>query len=284
MIDLGEVNHILGLRVLRDENQVSIDQRYYVENVLKKFGMDQCKPVSTPIETSTYLLPLQDEEEAVNLEEYRSAVGALNYAAMVTRPDIATAVGIVARYVQKPGNPHWAALKRIFRYLRGTIDFGLVYNLDNKVNMEIVLDAYSDADWAGDCADRKSTTGYVMLLAGAAVSWRSGKHRCIAQSTCEAELIAANEATKELVWLRRLLEELGFDQSKPVTLRMDNNGARQLANNRMISQWSKHIDIRYHYIRDIIESNQLMLEHIASENDIADIFTKSLPVFKSFEF
>ena len=230
MTDLGEVNHILGLRVLCSEGQISIDQSYYIENILRKFGMDKCNPVSTPMETNCKLLPVQENENTVNIEEYRSAVGALNYIAMVTRPDIATAVAKVARFVQKPGNSHWTAVKRIMRYLRGTTDFGLVYKKDITDN-DPILEVYVDTDFAGDPVDRKSTSGFVVKLNGTAVSWKSGKQDALSYSTLDAEYIAAGLVTKEVIWLRRLLKKLGLNQSEPTIIKIDNDRAKDLANN-----------------------------------------------------
>src|SRR5579871_1080763 len=170
MTDLGEVYHILGLRILKKDGQISVDQSYYIEKILKRYQMDKYNAVNTPIDTSIKLTTLREHEKIVNAEEYRSIVGALNYATMLTRPDIATAVGIVARYMQKPGRLHWLALKRIMKYLKGTVDYGLVFYQGDIANDKITIEAYCDADWAGNLDDRKSTSGYVIKLGDTAIS------------------------------------------------------------------------------------------------------------------
>jgi hypothetical protein len=238
--------------------------------------MDECIPVSTPVDNSLKLIPITRDEEIVDANEYRSIVGALNYAAVLTRPDIAFAVGMVSRYMQKPGKLHWIAVKRIMRYLKGTINYGLIYQEDLDIK-NIVLEAYCDSDWAGDVIDRKSTSGYIVKLCGMIISWRSGKQDCLATSTVVAEYIAASTATKEVIWLRNLLEELGYMQKKPTIMKMDNSGAKNLANNEMISQKTKHIDIKYHSIQEELKAQKLKLEFIPGRWNTADIFTKGLP-------
>ena len=168
--DLGEVNHILGLRVLKKKGYISIDQEHYVKNMLKKFNMDGCNSVSTPMEVNLKLRSVEDDREVVDVERYRSAIGTLNYVAMVTRPDIATAVSMVARFMQKPGKQHWYAVKRIMRYLQGTSSYGLIYRADEGKDQRISLEAYCDTDWAGDIGDQKSISGYVIKLGGTIVS------------------------------------------------------------------------------------------------------------------
>jgi Reverse transcriptase (RNA-dependent DNA polymerase)/Chromo (CHRromatin Organisation MOdifier) domain len=247
MSDLGEVHHILGLRVLRKDGKISIDQAHYVEKMLKKYQIEECIPVSTPVDNSLKLIPITDEKDIVDAKEYRSIVGALNYVAVLTRPDIAFAVGIVSRYMQKPGKLHWMAVKRIMRYLKGTSNYGLIYHKKD-LEKNIILEALCDSDWAGNIVDRKSTTGYMTMLGETILSWKSGKQECVASSTLEAEYIAASTAAKEIIWLRKLMEELGYKQDEPTVMKMDNSGARNLANNEMLSQRMKHIDIRYHFI------------------------------------
>ena len=145
--------------------------------------MENCKPTAVPMDPGLKLESAKDDQEVVNQQAYQSSVGSLLYLSTVTRPDIAFAVGTVARFASKPTSTHWAALKRILRYLRGTSDLGILYN--SETNMPLV--AYSDADWAGDVNDRKSTSGYIFQLSGAAVSWRSKKQNCVALSSAEAD-------------------------------------------------------------------------------------------------
>src|SRR5271156_4598187 len=158
MSDLGPTHHILGLHITRDLETISINQAHFTNQLLKKYRMNECHPVATPLDTSCKLFPLAEDEQIIDNHRYRSIVGSLLHLAIVSRPDVATAVGMVARHVEKPGQRHWTAVKRIMRYLKGTVSHGLVYkNHDGTVS----LDVFCDADWAGDLSDRKSTTGYV---------------------------------------------------------------------------------------------------------------------------
>ena len=206
--------------------------------------------MNTPVDRSIKLVPLRADEEIVDAMEYKSIIGALNYAALLTRPDIAFLVSLVSRYMQKPGKMHWNAVMRILRYLKGTKNYGLRYSQDEHFDKNNCLEAFCDSDWAEDIADRKSTSGYIVTMGGTIISHKSGKQDCIATSSVQAEYIAASTAAREVIWLRRLLKELGFEQKVPTLMRMDNTGAKDLAENEMIRQRTKHIDIRYHFIRE----------------------------------
>ena len=157
MMDLGEVHHLLGLCILQDKKCTLIDQMHYVKSILKKTKMDNCKPMNTPMEPGLHLVSLLPDEEGYKIEEYWSIVGALNYAAVLTRPDISTAVRFLAWYMQKPGKTHWNTLIWILRYLHGTVNYGLVYHHNGNG-----IEVYCDSDWVGDHTDCKSTTGYVI--------------------------------------------------------------------------------------------------------------------------
>jgi hypothetical protein len=202
------------------------------------------------------------------------------FATVATRPDIAAAVGMLARHVERPGQAHWTAVKRVFRYLQGTRNFGITYRRN-----ATSLNAYCDADWAGDVSDRKSTSGFVLMLSGGPVIWKSAKQKCTALSTVEAEYIAASDATREIIWASRFIQEIDPQQIKdsPITLKIDNNGARELANNSMISQRTKHIDIRYHFIRESIKSGAILLQRCPSKDMTADVLTKALPAIRFCE-
>jgi len=275
MTDLGPIHHILGLHITRDHESISINQTRYTNQLLKKYRMSECHPTSTPLDTSIKLLPLPSDEEPMDKHLYRSAVGSLLHLAIVSRPDIATAVGMVARHIERPGKNHWIAVKRILRYLKGTVSHGLVYRSNNN-DQNIALDVFCDADWAGDAEKRKSTTGFVAMMANAAIAWKSVRQECTALSSVEAEYVAAATAAREVVWLRRFLNELGYQQA-PTIMRIDNEGARELATNAMISARTKHIELRYHYIRECINNNDIELIHCPSKGNTADIFTKALP-------
>ena len=171
--------------------------------------MDQCYPVSTPMEISIKLLLLQENEEVIDHAEYRSVVGALNYLTMVTRPDITFATGIVVRFVHKPGLVYWQTVKKILRYLKETADYGLIFKRNCGAD-NLTLDVYCDANWAGDIGDRKSTSGFLVKYKGTAVSQKTGKQSSVALSILETKYIGATIVTKEVIQLKRLIEELGF--------------------------------------------------------------------------
>ena len=194
MTDMGTLHHFLAMKITyADSGNIWIGQPTYEREVLKKFGMDNSKPVATPVEK---LVKATDDDELVDTELYQSVVGSLLYLSMKTRPDIAYAVGNVARFSSKQSKIHWIAVKRIMRYLNGTLDYGLLHHCTDDIA------GFSDADWAGDHDDRKSTPGFVFMISGAAISWNSKKHTCVALSTAEAEYIALAKAAQEPIWLQ----------------------------------------------------------------------------------
>ncbi|XP_065060473.1 uncharacterized protein LOC135687761 [Rhopilema esculentum] len=202
------------------------------------------------------------------------SIGCLTYAATATRSDIAAAVGVLSQFMSHPSKKHWQGIKRIFRYIKGTVNCGLKFESFSEMNSSLL--GYSDADWGGDLSTRKSTSGYLFKLCGGIVSWKKKKQPVIALSSTEAEYIALCSSTQEAVWLRRLLESIGFAQQKPTTVYEDNQGAIALSKNTKNHAKTKHIDIRYHYIREAIEKNNIMLEYCPIEQQTADILTKGL--------
>ena len=210
---------------------------------------------------------------------YASVVGSLMYAMLCTRPDICYAVGVVSRYQSNPGPAHWIAVKHILKYLRRTKDYMLVYS-----GSDLNLLGYTDSDFQADKDSRKSTSGSVFTLNGGAVVWRRIKQSSIADSTMEAEYIAASKAAKEAVWLKNFLGDLGIFPSLqgPVTLYCDNSGAVANSNEPRSYKRGKHIERKYHLIREIVHRGDVAVMKIASENNIADPFTKTLPA-KIFE-
>ena len=194
---MGKLHYFLGISVKQEKSgAVWISQPVYTESLLRKYDMQDCKPVSTPVESGTKLKVATDEDECVDQQLYQSAVGSLMYLSVASRPDITYAVSNLARFSAKPTKEHWSAVKRVFRYLRGTISLGIHYTCKGQDR----LVGYSDADWGGDINDRKSTSGYMFQVSGGAVSWRSKKQRCVALSTAKAEYIALSAATQESLW------------------------------------------------------------------------------------
>ena len=262
MKDLGQLHHFLGVKVIQDQSTgaIWIGQPSYTDRLLQKFGMTECKSVKSPVNPDVKLMPIESSDDICHQPLYQAAVGGLLYLSTKTRPDIAFAVGSVARFSAKPSKEHWTALKRILRYLKGTADLGLVY----KEGTPIEVTGYSDADWAGDVQDQKSTSGYVFLLAGGAINWRSNKQTCVALSTAEAEYVALAAAAQEAMWLQRLMSDLLMKEIRKTTIHEDNK-SHQESHGR-----TKHIDIKYHFIRDLVEDERIQLTYCASEDMIAD--------------
>ena len=282
MDDRGEIHYILGMSVHRDRKQkiLTIDQKCYLENVLLKFNMEDCKAIATPIDPALNLVSLSEEEDSIDVTMYQSAIGSLNYAAICTRPDLSTVVGKLGKFMQKPGNDHWVAVKRVLRYIKGTLNYGLVYRHSDT----FCLYGYSDADYAGCQETRKSTSGHVFRLGGCTVSWRSKKQSIIAQSSTESEYVALCSAAQEAVWLRRLLSGIGFHQDAPTLLYEDNQSAILLSKNPKDHSRTKHIDVKFHYVRKAIEDKIINVQYCPTAEMLADTLTKGLarPKFEQF--
>ncbi|WOH01606.1 hypothetical protein DCAR_0520990 [Daucus carota subsp. sativus] len=277
MKDLGPAQQILGMKIIRDRKarKLFLSQKEYVERVIKRFNMKNAKPVGTPLSNHFKLskksCPSTEKEKKMMKDvPYSSAVGSLMYAMVCTRPDIAHAVGVVSRYLSNPGREHWEAVKWILRYLKGTSKLCLCYG-----GAKPILEGYTDADMAGDLDSRKSTSSYIFTLAGGAVSWQSKLQKCVALSTTEAEYIAMTEAGKELKWLKGFLQELGFPQ-KEYIIHCDSQSAMDLSKNSMYHSRTKHINVRYHWLRDAVEQQEFKLSKINTNENPADMLTKAV--------
>ena len=275
MVDQGEIHYLLGMSIKRDRESrtLTISQPNYVEKVLRKFGMENCKPVSTPLEPGRRFQQLSPNDEPFDVQTYQQAIGCLTYVSTATRPDIAAAVGVLSQYMSKPSKDHWTGVKRILRYLKGTLKYGLKFSVHEE---EPELFGYSDADWAGDVDTRRSTSGYVFLIGTSTASWSSRKQATVAKSSTEAEYVALSSATQEAVWLRRLMEDLGREMATPTTIYEDNQGAIELAKNAKYHNRTKHIDICHHFVRERVVSNEIQVIYCPTGDMIADIMTKGL--------
>ena len=282
MDDRGEVHFILGMEVKRDrkKKELTICQKEYLKNVLARFGMQDCKPVSTPMEANKCFTKLAEGDEAVDTRLYQSAIGSLNYAAIATRPDLSTAIGKLSQFMTSPSSDHWAGVKRVLRYIKGTLDHGLKFTYSDSFS----LHGYTDADWAGCTDSRKSTSGSVFQLGNSTVSWSSKKQSIVALSSTEAEYVALCSASQEVVWLRNLLKDIGFPQLNATLVYEDNQGAMCLAKNPKAHSRTKHIDIKYHYTRELVAKKILTIKYIPTGEMIADTLTKGLPKPKFQKF
>ena len=281
MKDLGAAKKILGMEIERDRNggKLYLTQKSYIEKVLERFGMKNAKPVSTPFaahfKLSTSLSPKSDNEKRYMARvPYSSAVGSMMYAMVCTRPDISHVVSVVSRYMACPGKSHWNAVKWILRYLRGTSDACLEFGRSSSS-----LVGYVDSDYAGDLDKRRSLTGYVFTLGGSAVSWKASLQPVVALSTTEAEYIAVTEVIKEGIWLRGLLGELSSCSDK-MDILCDSQSAIYLTKDQMFHERTKHIDIKYHFVRDVISRGDISVKKISTHENPADMLTKPLPRIK----
>jgi hypothetical protein len=256
----------------RDAGWIAISQQKYTEEILERFGKSDIRPISTPTLANEHLTKLNSPELDVKL--YQSAIGALMYPMLGTRPDLAYTVAALGRHSASPGSEHQHALDRAFGYLRATSDKRLVFQRGTPGSL--TLHGFVDADWASDVNDRKSMSGFVFMLGGAAVSWSSKKQTSVALSSTEAEYIAAAHATKEVIWLRRLLTDLGLDLDSPTTLHVNNQSAIAIARNPEFHDRTKHIEIRHHFLRQKVEGEEIRLEYTLTEEQTADVMTKGL--------
>ena len=230
--------------------------------------MLKAKPASTPFSTGTKLTKTGTPLDRWTYN-YAQLIGSLMYLSNCTRPDIAQGVGALARYMSNPTTEHWQAAKYMLRYLAGTADFGITFGLRTG------LEAYCDADYAGDIDTRRSTTGYVFILNGGATAWSSRLQQTVAASTTEAEYMAAAAAVKEALWQRKLLSDLHQDHTT-ITIRADNQSAIKLLKNPVTSMRSKHIDVIYHFARERVTRKEVSFEYIKTEHMVADALTKPL--------
>jgi hypothetical protein len=251
---------------------LKIKQTLYIKRVLEKFGMADSHPVGTPLDPNVKLVKVPNDEHH-DIPEYRSAIGSLMYAVIGTRPDISFAVQTLSQFMSNPGPAHWSAVKRVFRYLNGTRDLGIIYSKGGEVEPL----AYSDDDWGANMIDRKSISGYVFQMANGPISWQSKKQPTVALSSMEAEYMAESLAARQVIWLWTLPTELGIPYPGPTTLHVDNQGAINYSNNAINHGRTKHIDIQHHFVREKLVSNEMQLQYCATDDNLADIFTKALP-------
>jgi hypothetical protein len=282
MKDLGDLKNFLGLEIRRDRKKrlLWISQTKYLEKILRDNQMEDCNRVSTPFPVNLQLDPLEKDSQGdyvgiIQHSEYRTLVGSLMWVASTTRADFAYEAGALARHSHAPGENHWTAVKHLLRYIKRTKDYRLVFGLQNQEKLQD-LEVYSDSDYAGDKSSRKSTTGVIAILNGGAISWQSRLQRTVAQSTMEAEYVALSHGCKELLWLSKLMLDFTGTDHLPITLNSDNNAAQILAKNPENHEKAKHIDTKYHHIRDEVEKGRVILGKVNSVDNIADILTKPL--------
>ncbi|KAA0049695.1 Retrovirus-related Pol polyprotein from transposon TNT 1-94 [Cucumis melo var. makuwa] len=270
MKDLGEADVILGVKIRKNKTSLSLCQSHYVEKILKKFDFFDVSPVRTPFDASKHLM--KNKGDSVSQPEYAKIIGSVMYLMNYTRPDIAYAVSRLSRYTHNPDRYHWDVLRHLLRYLKGTIDYCLYFN-----KFPAVLEGYCDANWVTDNDEVNSTSGYVFLLGGGAISWKSTKQTCIARSTMESEFIALELAGQEAEWIKNLLGDVPlWGTYVPVSIQCDSQAAICTAKNSVYNGKSRHIRLKHAVVKQLLKKGTISFKFVRSEKNLADPLTKGL--------
>jgi hypothetical protein len=268
--DLGTLNFFLGLEVISNPHGILLSQQRYIMDLLFRTKMSEAKPINTPMASTTNLSAFEGEPFPDHTL-YRSTVGSLQYLAL-TQPDIAFTVNKLSQFMQKPLLPHWQSVKRLLRYLKNTIHFGLQIYRSSSSSIQ----AFSDADWAGSRDDRRSTSNYCIFLGKNLISWSCKKQATVARSSTEAEYKALANAAAEVQWLHSFHTELGQTPPSSTVLWCDNIGATYLSANPVFHARTKHIEIDFHFVRDMVASKTLLVQFVSTNDQLADLLTKPL--------
>jgi hypothetical protein len=271
MKDMGEASVILGVKIIRKDDSIILSQEHYVEKLLKKFNYYDFKSVSTPYDVNSQLK--KNRGDPVDQTQYAQIIGSLLHLMNFSRPDIAYAVGRLSRYTHSPNQDHWEALVKVMKYLRGTMNFGLVYS-----GFPVVLEGYSDANWISDSEETKSTSGYVFTLGGGAITWRSSKQTIIAKSTMESEFVALELTGSEAEWLRNFLANipLGIKPTPSVSIHCDSQSAIAVAKNSSYNGKNRHVHLRHKVVKQLQKCGTISIDYVMSEVNLADPLTKPL--------
>ena len=270
MTDLGKMRFFLGIEVLQKQEGIFLCQRKYATDILKKFAMYESNHVKSSI-VPGFKINRDVDGATVDDTYFKQIVGSLMYLT-TTRPDIMYSVSLISRYRSKPIELHLQAAKRILRYLNGTTSYGIFYKKGGAED----LFAFTDSDYAGDEEDSKSTSGYVFFLSSGAVSWMSKKQPIVTLSTTEAEFVAAAACACQAVWMRRVLRNLNHAQEGSTVIMCDNSSTIKLSTNPVMHGKSKHIRVRFHFLRDLVKDGEIELVHYGTQEQVADLMTKAL--------
>lgn len=272
MKNLGNIDVYLGVKVVRNiENcEMKIHQKSFILNLLKRFGMENSNCCDTPMEPKLYLT--KDSNEELTKKPYKELIGCLMYLMLTSRPDLSVSVNYLSRFQNCATESHWNHLKRVLRYLKKSINMVLMY--DGK--SDEILVAYSDSDWGNDVDDRKSTSGYIIKLYGCTISWLSKKQPTVSLSSTEAEYIDLCVTTCEIIAVKKLLQDLNIKLESPISIYEDNMSCIKIAEEPKEHQRMKHIDIKYNFVRDLVQENVINILYKPTKEQVADFFTKSL--------
>ena len=297
--DLDPAHFFLGMTIIRllEQHKIILMQDQYIDTVMKRFNFEDTYPVSTPMEPGSQLTCTSETPDSTQADEtlYRSIPGSMMYLMLCTRPDLAFAIGRLSKYSSNPTNEHLKAAKSLLRYTSKTRNVGLHFGPFSPARLPTAL-VFSDADWAGEIENRRSTSAYVCTISDGtpnsthtAISWSSKQQPTIALFSTEAEYMALTQACKEAIWIRRLLTELStemtpYDTAAPITIFADNQGSMALAKNPEFHSRTKHIGIQHHFIREKVSTGEVTLEYLPTGDMLADQLTKALPREKVEQF
>jgi hypothetical protein len=278
MTDLGEAQRFLGLEIGRNTAGITLSQTTYIHSIIRKFGLESAKEVSSPMDANVDLdNPLCNDKQLTDKILYQSMIESLMYAALGTRPDIAFCVTVLSKYNANPLQMHLTAAKRALRYLKKTSKYGLHFT-GTAQQPNASETGFTDSDWAGSTGSRKSIGGYVFQTNKGSISWQAKSQTVVALSTLEAEYIACSDATREALWLRQLRSDIDGSIDDAMPINCDNQGALKLIATGVLKAKTKHIDIKFHHAKDEQEKGNVKFDYIASEDNVADLLTKALPV------
>lgn len=272
---MGNLTFFLGIQIRLENGQYRINQKAYLNRVLERFRMQDAKMSKIPMDPGFFKQTEENINRLQTAEHYQSLVGALLYAAVISRPDISIATSILGRRVTAPTEADWNEAKRVLRYLKGTIDTELCLGYDDRN-----LECFVDADWAGDVSDRKSTSGYLFKFGGGTIGWGCHKQKCVALSSTEAEYIALAECLQQVQWIRKLMLDIGEVLDFPIVVQEDNQSCIALTFGERTEKKTKHIDTKYNYIKDMVREGTVRLQYCPTEHMQADLLTKPLQATK----
>ena len=286
MKDLGELESILGIRVIRDRSKrtLCLSQERYVDNLLRKFKLEEVKATRTPLDPGCALskrmnAETEEERSLAARRPYREVVGSLMYLMVCTRPDIAFSIGQLSRYSNNHGSGHWNALMHVIRYVKGSKAMGITYT----GGVELYPCLFSDASYASDADSRRSVSGYISYVGGGPVSWKSKLQSTVALSSCESEYIALCAAAQEAVHLKALFSELvpvvkGGRSGTPIVVYEDNRATIDISRNPCLHEKQKHVDVKYHYVRECVLEARIRVQYLRTDLMLADVLTKAVQI------
>ena len=277
--DLGPAQYFLGVRITRDRNskRLWLTQDAYCRQILERFGMENCHLAEIPMAQGydVFMIPNTEQASRSEIKDYQSKIGSLLYLAVHTRPDISYSVSVFSRYLTNPSSNHIKGVDRVIRYIKGTINLGIMYDGNA---LDSTLYCFSDSDWGGNIATRRSTGGCVFFLAGGVVSASSKGQTNVALSSTEAEYHALTSSIQELLWIQQLMRQMRYSGNDVISTKVygDNQSCLALSENPELHQRTKHIDIKHHFIRDHIASGRVVPKYVPTNHMVADGLTKSL--------